>query len=275
MTSTDPPSRPDRWASWLAATPVELVGLAVLLLGALVATGALWWGALQRPDGLPTDHSGSGDTGIAGTGVGGDGLGSTGQVGVEVTPSDPARDDGWHGGDGRAGDGHAGDGSPPGGRPAAGQPAPTEVVVHVSGAVARPGLVTLPAGARVGDAIEAAGGPVDGADPARLNLARPLEDGEHVHLPREGEELPASWDGRSGDGGGPSAGAGGGDARVDLNRANAAELESLPGIGPARAAAIIDHRERHGPFRVPGDLREVPGIGERTFQQLAELVTVS
>jgi competence protein ComEA len=263
MTSTDPPSRPDRWASWLAATPAELVGLAVLLLGALVATGALWWGALQRPNDLPTDRSH-----VAGTGVGGDVPGSAGEVGVEHAPTAPTDADGWHGED------HAEGGTHPGGPPSAGPRTPTEVVVHVSGAVARPGLVTLRAGARVGDAIEAAGGAVDGADPARLNLARPLEDGEHVHLPREGEELPASWDGRSA-GGGPSAGSGGGDERIDLNRATAAELEALPGIGPAKAAAIVDHREQHGPFRVPGDLREVPGIGERTFQQLAELVTVS
>jgi competence protein ComEA len=150
-----------------------------------------------------------------------------------------------------------------------------EVVVHVSGAVRRPGLLTLPAGARVGDAIEAAGGPTEDADVDRLNLARPLQDGEHVHLPRHGEELPRSADPPAG--GGTGADASGTDAagRIDLNRASAAELETLPGIGPAKASAIVSHRDEHGPFRTPGDLRAVPGIGEKTFQRLADLVTVS
>jgi competence protein ComEA len=266
MTSPEPPSRPDRWTSWLAATPAELVGLAVLLLGALVATGLLWWAAVQRPGELPTDPTGVGGGADAGSGV----PGAPDEVGAEVASDSEA---GLDAGDGDRDGGHDhGDAGGHAGQPATGPT--TEVVVHVSGAVARPGLVTLRAGARVGDAIEAAGGPTDGADPSRLNLARLLEDGEHVHLPREGEQLPPGWGGSGGhDGGEPSAG--GGDGRVDLNRASAAELETLPGIGPAKAAAIIDHREQHGPFRVPGDLREVPGIGERTFQRLAELVTVS
>jgi competence protein ComEA len=260
MTSSDRTPHPDRWASWLAATPAELVGLAVLLLGALVATGLLWWGAAQRPADLVTAAPA--------------GPGTVGEAGAELVPGGP---DEVHGGGGEvlggADDDHAHEGTHAAGSPGDPSAPLTEVVVHVSGAVARPGLVTLRVGARVGDAIEAAGGAVDGADPARLNLARPLEDGEHVHLPREGEEPLASWDG---DGrGGPATEADGGSGRIDLNRASATELETLPGIGPAKAAAIVDHRERHGPFRVPGDLREVPGIGERTFQQLAELVTVS
>jgi competence protein ComEA len=264
MTSPEPSSRPDRWTSWLAATPAELVGLAVLLLGALVATGLLWWGAVQRPGELPTGVGGGAD---AGSGV----PGAPDEVGAELAPGSAVGTDAGVGvGDG--GHAHGGDADGHAGGLASGPT--TEVVVHVSGAVARPGLVTLRAGARVGDAIEAAGGPTDGADPSRLNLARLLEDGEHVHLPREGEQLPAGWGGSGGhDGAEPSAG--GGHGPVDLNRASAAELETLPGIGPAKAAAIIDHREQHGPFRVAGDLREVPGIGERTFQRLAELVTVS
>jgi competence protein ComEA len=263
MTNPEPSSRPDRWTSWLAATPAELVGLAVLLLGALAATGVLWWGAVQRPGELPSGVGGDAD---AGSGV----PGAPDEVGAELARG---LDGGTYAGGGVGDGGHAhGDAGGHAGGPAT--PATTEVVVHVSGAVARPGLVSLRAGARVGDAIEAAGGPTDGADPSRLNLARLLEDGEHVHLPREGEQLPADWGGSGGhDGAEPSAR--GGDGPVDLNRASAAELETLPGIGPAKAAAIIDHREQHGPFRVPGDLRDVPGIGERTFQRLAELVTVS
>jgi competence protein ComEA len=142
-----------------------------------------------------------------------------------------------------------------------------EVVVHVSGAVRRGGIVTLPAGSRVADAIAAAGGAATGAELDRLNLARILTDGEQVHVPVEGEPTPAPDEAEGG--GGIDA-----EGRVDLNRASQEELETLPGIGPAKASAIIDHRETNGPFEVPGDLRAVPGIGERTFQQLADLVTV-
>jgi competence protein ComEA len=256
MTTSERPQPLARWASWLQATPAELVGLAMLSLGGLAAAGMLWWGAAQRPSELPP----------------GEPSGAAAHVG------DPVGPDGSHAGD----EGGGPDADPTGGV-RAGSPAPADdgpVVVHVSGAVARPGLVTLPAGARVGEAIEAAGGALADADTARVNLARPLQDGEHVHLPRDGEELPLGWGDAAGTpaGGGDGAGGAGGltaDGRVDLNRATAAELETLPGIGPARAAEIVRHRDEHGPFREPGDLRAVPGIGEKTFQRLAELVTVS
>jgi competence protein ComEA len=143
---------------------------------------------------------------------------------------------------------------------------PASLTVHVTGAVADPGLVVVDDGARVADAIELAGGAADDAELHRLNLARPLHDGEQVHVPRDGEDLPA---GATGD---ATGGAGG---PIDINRADAATLETLPGIGPARAQAIIEHRETHGPFAEPGDLREVPGIGEATFQRLADDVTTS
>jgi competence protein ComEA len=262
MTATD---RPARWTSWLQATPAELVGLGLLLTGGLAVAGLLWWNAARLPDALPSDAA------VIGEEVGRDGE----PAGVGVGDDD-------HGEAHPRGDGDDGAGShaTPGGTSGApGQPS-GEVVVHVSGAVGTPGLVTLPAGARVGDAIVAAGGAREDADLDRVNLARRLEDGEHVHLPREGEELPPGWEtgggGTSGSAGADAATSGtGADGRVDLNRATAAELETLPGIGPSRAAAIVRHREEHGPFRVPGDLREVTGIGERTFQGLADLVTVS
>lgn len=138
-------------------------------------------------------------------------------------------------------------------------------VVHVSGAVGVPGVVTLPASARVGDAIAAAGGAMPDARLDALNLARLVDDGERIHLPRVGEDAPP-----------PVEEASRGvlpDGRIDLNAASAAELETLPGVGPARAQAIIAEREAR-PFRVPGDLRRVPGIGEATFQRLAPLVAV-
>lgn len=137
------------------------------------------------------------------------------------------------------------------------------VLVFVSGAVRRPGIVHLTGAPRVADAVAAAGGLVHGADPAALNLARRITDGEQIHVPVEGEE-PA-----------PPSGPGGVvDGVVDLNRASAEDLATLPGIGPVRSAAIVDHRDRHGPFAEPGDLRDVPGIGEATFQRLAPHVRV-
>src|SRR6266508_737857 len=107
-------------------------------------------------------------------------------------------------------------------------PAPLPVVlVDVEGAVARPGVVRLPAGARVGDAVAAAGGATPDADPAALNRAAPLRDGARIYVPRYGEI--------------PPAGSLGSDAekKVDINHASAAELESLPGIGPSTAARIV------------------------------------
>lgn len=145
-------------------------------------------------------------------------------------------------------------------------PSPAPLRVHVAGAVAAPGLVTLPAGSRVEDAVRAAGGARADADLDALNLARVVEDGEQVTVPVAGE--PGS---PAGGGGSGATGTGG---RVDLNRASATELEELPGIGPVLAGRIVAWRDEHGPFREPGDLREVPGIGERTFQLLADLVTV-
>lgn len=246
--------RAARAATWLQATRAELVGLAVLLSGALVVTGVVVWQALDRPSALPGTTAGDLAAGAAGMPAGG-----AGAAGAHDPNGEP-----HHSGDPE--DAVTG-GGPPLDGPAADAPA-GEVVVHVSGAVAEAGVVTLPAGARVADAVAAAGGVVDGAELAAVNLARLLTDGEHVHVPREGEAPPPS----DAAPGGPSAGADGG--TVDLNRAGAAELETLPGIGPALAQRIIAHREQHGPFREVGQLRDVSGIGEKRFQDLAPLVTV-
>lgn len=197
-------------AAWFSASPAELVGLGMLLLGGVACAGVLlWWAPAQ---------------------------GATGPV------------------------------ASPGPVPAAPTAAP--VTVHVAGAVLRPGLVELPAGARVADAIAAAGGAGPDADLGALNLAREVSDGERVGVPLAGAP-----------GGEPAVGAATGtavlpDGRVDLNAASAEELETLPGVGPVLAARIVSHRDEHGPFAVAGDLRAVPGIGERTFQRLAPLVTV-
>ena len=145
-------------------------------------------------------------------------------------------------------------------------------VVHVAGAVARPGLYHLPADARVADAITVAGGPAPAAEVDRLNLAAKVIDGQRIAVPRRGEPAdPAPVDG----GATGSAGAGGEPAApVDLNTATAAQLETLPGVGPATAARIIDQRTRQGGFKAVRDLLRVPGIGDRRFAELKDRVRV-
>lgn len=143
--------------------------------------------------------------------------------------------------------------------------APREpVVVHVAGAVVEPGVRRLPPGARVVDAIEASGGLAIDADPDRINLAAELVDGAQVYVPRVGEPVPVDASDPSSTDAGP----------VDLNTADAALLETLPGVGPATAAAIIDHRERHGPFTSIDGLLDVRGIGEAKLAALRDLVRV-
>jgi competence protein ComEA len=156
----------------------------------------------------------------------------------------------------------------------AGEPAATavreEIVVSVAGKVRKPGLVRLPGGARVADAVEAAGGTLPGTDLAAVNLARRLTDGELVLVgvtpPPGAAEAPAVPGGP-----GPPAGAGG---KVNLNTATLAELDSLPGVGPVLAQRILDHRTAKGGFKTVGDLRNVDGIGASRYEDLKDLVTV-
>lgn len=164
--------------------------------------------------------------------------------------------------------------------PAGAQPA--ELVVSVVGLVNRAGLVRLPPGARVADAISAAGGALDGADLAGLNLAQRLADGDQVRVgPGEpGGPLPGSATISGGSAGSPPAAAGpnGGGAAagtpVDLNAATEAELDALPGVGPVTAKAIIAWRETNGRFTDVEQLAEVDGIGPARLARLRELVTV-
>lgn len=149
---------------------------------------------------------------------------------------------------------------------------PTELVVHVAGAVARPGVVRLAPGARVVDALDAAGGAVPGADLDRLNLAAPLTDGVRVAVPRVGEPAVPLDPAAPGSGAGTADGAPSGP--IDVNTAGEAELETLPGIGPTLAAAIVAERERNGPFRSVDDLERVRGIGSGRLDALRDLVRV-
>ncbi|SDN91428.1 competence protein ComEA [Actinomyces ruminicola] len=156
-----------------------------------------------------------------------------------------------------------------------------ELVVHVAGAVAGPGVVVLPAGARVVDAITAAGGALPDADTDQLNLARVLADGEQVRVPYQGEDASA-WnadDGSAQAGGEATAGEGGGtgttaDGRININTATAAQLEGLPGIGPALAQRIVDYRTEHGPFTSVDELMSVSGIGAAKLEGLRDEATV-
>jgi competence protein ComEA len=145
---------------------------------------------------------------------------------------------------------------------------PAEVIVHVAGAVAAPGVYELPGGARVHNAIEAAGGALPRADPATLNLAALLVDGERIYVPRPGESVPLPIGPAGSVSGGASPGP------VDVNRATVEQLDELPGIGPTTAGAIVDHREQNGPFATVDDLEAVRGIGPAKLDAIRDLVSV-
>jgi competence protein ComEA len=137
----------------------------------------------------------------------------------------------------------------------------SQLVVDVAGAVRRPGLHRLSAGARVDDAIAAAGGATARADIAAVNLAAPLADGEQIVVPLRGAAAAAS-----------SSAAGAGGAPVDLNSATAEQLDTLPGIGPSTAAKIIAYRQEHGAFHSLDELDAVSGIGPSKLAELKGLV---
>lgn len=146
---------------------------------------------------------------------------------------------------------------------------PETALVHVAGAVARPGVVALEPGSRIGDALTAAGGPTAEADVHQLNLAAPVVDGLQVRVPVEGEKVsPTGQVAR------PELDVAGGPGPVDVNTATPAELETLPGIGPALAAAIVEWRSTNGPFAEPGDLLAVPGIGPAKLDRLVDRITL-
>lgn len=146
--------------------------------------------------------------------------------------------------------------------------AAAQVVVHIVGQVAHPGLVTLPAGARVADAIRAAGGALETADLGGVNLARILVDAEQVVVPKPGEWVPSS------SGGAPTGGGSGSGGLVNLNAATLSDLDGLPGIGPVLAQRILDWRTEHQRFSSVDELGEVPGIGPKLLAQLRSKVRV-
>lgn len=151
------------------------------------------------------------------------------------------------------------------------RPAPTEqpIVVHITGAVPRPGVYALPKGARVQDVISAAGGFLAEADKEFINLARVLDDGELLDIPyAEGFSpvLPTPVQN--------IIVSGSDEDLVNINTAASFQLETLPGIGPTLAQRIVDYRDQNGPFLNIEDIQNVPGIGPGTFERIKDLITV-
>lgn len=219
--------------------PRALAALAVVLVAAAVFAAMHFWSA--RPEGVRAP----------------DPLSATGHAPVPRGAADPVAD---------------GAGAPapsPGPPPAAGGTG-GRIVVDVSGKVRRPGIHRLPSGARVADALRAAGGVRPGVDLDGLNRARVLVDGEQILV-----GVPpgtAAAGGTEGGGAGPTAAGGTATGPVSLNSATAEQLEALPGVGPVLAQHIVDYRAQHGGFRSVGELREVTGIGDRRFADLQSLV---
>lgn len=144
------------------------------------------------------------------------------------------------------------------------------LVVDVTGKVRRPGIVELPPGARVVDALHAAGGPRPGVDTSGLNLARPLVDGEQIVVGVDVPQLPPPPPSSGSAPGSPPAPT----SRVDLNTATQEQLEALPGIGPVTATAILSWRTENGPFTSVDQLLEVSGIGDATLADIEPYVYV-
>jgi competence protein ComEA len=148
--------------------------------------------------------------------------------------------------------------------------------VQVDGSVAHPGIYQLPAGSRVQDGILAAGGCGKNADTSMLNLAARLKDGEKIVVPEKGTPA-APAPARTRTVAPPRVSATPavkGGLQVNINRASAAELETLPGIGPYLAQQIITYRQAHGPFKRIEDILDVPGIGPKTFEKIKNLISI-
>lgn len=149
---------------------------------------------------------------------------------------------------------------------------PEPWIVYVTGGIRSPGVYQVPPGSRVYLAVEMAGGFSAEGDREAINLAEPLGDGRHLHVPRRGEApAPQALSSRPS----PSPGvSGAATALVDVNRAGAIELATLPGIGPKLAQALVDDREAKGPFRTVDDLKRVRGIGDGKLESIRPFVTV-
>jgi competence protein ComEA len=237
------PQRPwSRVSALLAGAGRQRVAVALLALAALLAAGFVWVRAAPGPVGGADGPGGGGETGAAALTDSSTGQGAAGGPGQTLPRAAP--------------DSSAGSSDPSG-----------RVAVHVAGHVRHPGLVRLPTGSRVQDAIRAAGGATAGADLDAVNLARKLTDGEQVLIPGPGDPPPSLPPGASPGAGTPTA-------PLDLNTATVEQLDALPGVGEVTAGRIVAYRSAH-PFTAVDELLEVPGIGQRRFEQLKDLVTVT
>lgn len=142
---------------------------------------------------------------------------------------------------------------------------PVYIMVHVTGQVNVKGVIRLEEGSRVIDAVSAAGGPTELADLDAVNLARVLYDGERLYIPAIGETVTEDI---------AVGGAMAGDDRIDINRAGASELETLPGIGQVLAQRIIEYRDKHGRFNTPEEIMSVSGIGPKIFEDIKDKIRV-
>jgi competence protein ComEA len=247
----------------LGLTSTHVMVLALVGLGAVAMT--VWWVTAARPQAPPDANAVTIATPVP-----------TSEPGVEAAPA-PTADPVPSGSSAESAPTPSPVVTPAPVAPDAGAASQvSDVVVDVAGKVRRPGIVVLPPGSRVADALEAAGGVRPGVDTAALNLARPLLDGEQVLVglpplisPPSGSASPAT---------GPAAAAtavpGAPTALVNLNTATIEQLDTLPGVGPVTGQAILDWRTEHGAFTSVDELLEVDGIGDATLADLRDLVTV-
>ncbi|MGG3469354.1 helix-hairpin-helix domain-containing protein [Neobacillus pocheonensis] len=149
---------------------------------------------------------------------------------------------------------------------------PEKIMVDIKGQIKQPGVYQANTGERVIDVISRAGGLTEQADQGQVNFAEHVQDEMVIYIPAKGEEGLVS----AGSTGGvaPLGSAGQNEGKINLNKADESELQNLPGIGPAKAAAIIEYRNTSGPFKAVEDLKNISGIGDKTFEKLKDLVVV-
>lgn len=151
---------------------------------------------------------------------------------------------------------------------------PEQVIIDVKGAVNYPGVYTLSENQRIVDAVEAAGGYRDDANPVLINHAQKLQDEMVIYIPKIGEDASEALEQLVEMSSANSSNSSNSSGKINLNKATESDLTQLPGIGPSKASAIIQHRTEHGHFKTSEDLKQVTGIGDKTFEQLKDLIDV-
>lgn len=244
-----------------------LAGCAVLVLGAVVGVGAWLFGLAQGPVFSVDTENVAAEAQVEGSENLRGGKGQDAQTGGK----DVERQDGDTGAH-TVGEGGISN--------AEGRAATASFMVHVTGAVVHPGVYRVAADARVQDAVDVAGGLTVEAASDAVNLARPVADGEQIRIPTQEEVqvngVGALYQGAAGSGAVSNPGVlpAASDGLVNINTATETELDALPGVGPATAAAIVLEREEGGPFAKPEDITRVPGIGEKKYAKLKDAICV-